>query len=61
MYICRCIATMISKQGQKNWLKIECARGCNARQCYEGLQEAWGESVLPYRTEAWWVNAFRDG
>ena len=52
---------MISKQDQKSWLKVECARGRNARQCYEGLQEACGDSALPYRTVAWWVKAFRDG
>ena len=27
MYKCSCIVTMISKQDQKNWLKIEWARG----------------------------------
>ena len=52
---------MISKQDQKSWLKIECTWGHNARQCYEGLGEACGESALSYRTVALWVKAFRDG
>ena len=52
---------MISKQDQKFWWKIECARGLNTRQCYEGLREACDECALPHRTVAWWVKAFRDG
>jgi hypothetical protein len=33
----------------------DCARGRTARQCHQGLQEVCGESALPYRTVAWWV------
>ena len=36
-------ASMILKEDQRSWLKIECARGRNPRQCYEGLQEACSE------------------
>ena len=49
---------MFSKQEQRSWMKIECARGRTARQCHQGLQEACGESALPYRTVARWVKAF---
>ena len=54
-------AAVISKEDQRSWLKIECARGRNARQCYEGLQEACSEHVLPNRTVARWVKAFKEG
>ena len=50
---------MILKEDQRSCLKIECARGRNARQCYEGLQEACGECALPHRTVARWVIAFK--
>ncbi|PNF41596.1 hypothetical protein B7P43_G11561 [Cryptotermes secundus] len=52
---------MFSKQEQRSWIKTECARGCTARQCHQGLQEARGESALPYRTVATWVKAFNEG
>ena len=52
---------MFSKQEQRSWIKIECARGRTARQCHQGLQEACGESALPYRTVARWVKAFNEG
>ncbi|KAG8238244.1 hypothetical protein J437_LFUL018307 [Ladona fulva] len=52
---------MFSKQEQQSWIKIECARGHTARQCHQGLQEACGESPLPYRTVARWVKAFNEG
>ena len=42
-------------------MKIEYARGRNARQCYEGLQEVCGERALPYHTVARWVKAFKEG
>ncbi|PNF21537.1 hypothetical protein B7P43_G12732 [Cryptotermes secundus] len=45
---------MLSKQEQRNWIKIEYSRGRTARQCHQGLQEACGESALPYRTVAMW-------
>ena len=50
---------MISKEDQRSWLKIECARGRNARQCYERLQESCGEHALPYCTVARWFKAFK--
>ncbi|PNF37767.1 hypothetical protein B7P43_G11315 [Cryptotermes secundus] len=46
---------------QRSWIKIECARGCKARQCHQGLQEACRESALPYRTVARCVKAFNEG
>ncbi|PNF34053.1 hypothetical protein B7P43_G01170, partial [Cryptotermes secundus] len=46
---------------QRSWIKIECARGCTARQCHQGLQEACRESALPYRTVARWVKDFNKG
>ncbi|KAG8225422.1 hypothetical protein J437_LFUL004243 [Ladona fulva] len=49
---------MFSKQEQRSWIKIECARGRTARQCH---QEACGDSALPYRTVARWVKAFNEG
>ncbi|PNF16764.1 hypothetical protein B7P43_G00887 [Cryptotermes secundus] len=52
---------MFSKQEQRSWIKLECARGRTARQCHQGLQEACGESALPYRTVARWVKAFNEG
>ena len=41
-------------------MKIECTRGHNARQCYEGLQEACAERAVPYCTVARWVKAFKE-
>lgn len=52
---------MFSKQEQRSWIKIECARGRTARQCHQDLQEACGKSALPYRTVARWVKAFKEG
>ena len=52
---------MFSKQKKRSWIKIECARGRTARQFHQGLQEACGESALPYRTVARWVKAFKEG
>ena len=52
---------MFSKQEQRTWIKIQCARGRMAKQCHRGLQEAWDAAALPYRTVATWVAAFRDG
>ncbi|PSN43849.1 hypothetical protein C0J52_11883 [Blattella germanica] len=49
------------KAAFRSWLKIECARGKNARQCYEILQDVCGENALPYRTVARWVKAFNEG
>ncbi|PNF44136.1 hypothetical protein B7P43_G03180 [Cryptotermes secundus] len=52
---------MFSKQKQRSWIKIECTRGRTARQCHQGLQEACGESALPYRTVARWVKVLKEG
>jgi len=52
---------MFSKQEQRSWIKIECARGRTARQSHQGLQEACGEFALPYRTVARWVKALNEG
>ncbi|GBN40553.1 hypothetical protein AVEN_189821-1 [Araneus ventricosus] len=52
---------MFSKQEQRSWIKIDCARGRTARQCHQSPQEACGESALPYRTVARWVKAFNAG
>ncbi|GBN95050.1 hypothetical protein AVEN_243466-1, partial [Araneus ventricosus] len=45
---------------QRRWIKIECARDRTARQCYRGLQDACGESPLPYRTVTRWVKTFNE-
>ena len=57
----RYTAAVILKEDQRSWFKIECARVRNARQYYEGLQEACGERALPYHTVARWVKAFKEG
>ena len=43
---------MFSKLEQRTWIKIEVARGKNARECHSGLREACGNEALPYRTVA---------
>ena len=57
----RSAVAMFTKQEQRSWLKLECARGHTARQCHHGLQQACGASALPYRTVARWVRAFKEG
>ena len=52
---------MFTKQEQRTWLKFQCARGHTARQCHEGLVEAYGDAGLPYRTVAMWVRVFSEG
>ncbi|PSN32627.1 hypothetical protein C0J52_22380 [Blattella germanica] len=52
---------MFSKYEQRCFIKIQVARGINARQCYTELLEACGKETLPYRTVARWANAFRRG
>ena len=52
---------MFSKQEQRIWIKIECTRGRTARHCHQVLQEACGESPLPYRTVARSVKVFKEG
>ena len=45
-------ATMISKEDQRSWLKIEFAWGHNVRQCYEELQKLrWTCITLPYNSK----------
>ena len=41
---------MFSKQDQRTWIKIQCARGRTAKQCLRVLQEACDAAALPYRT-----------
>ena len=50
---------MFSKYEQKCLIKIQIARGKNARQCHTALLEACGRETLPYRTVAWWAHTFR--
>ena len=52
---------MFTKQEQRTWLKIQCARGHTARQCHERLVETCGDAALPYRTVARWIRAFNEG
>ncbi|PNF35582.1 hypothetical protein B7P43_G02399 [Cryptotermes secundus] len=52
---------MFTKQEQRSWIKIEVARGCSVRNCYQGLREACGDAALPYRAVARWVKLFREG
>jgi len=52
---------MFTKLEQRSWLKIEAGRDKTARECYQGLVEVCGMAVLPYRTVARWVQAFRAG
>ena len=42
-------------------LKIQSARGISARQCLEGILQAYGDVALPYGTVARWVRAFNEG
>ncbi|PNF14809.1 hypothetical protein B7P43_G07028 [Cryptotermes secundus] len=42
-------------------MKIEYTRARKTRQSHQGLQEACGESALPYTTLARWVKAFNEG
>ncbi|PSN53204.1 hypothetical protein C0J52_04500 [Blattella germanica] len=50
---------MFSKYEQRCFIKIQVARGINARQCHTELLEACGKQTLPYCTVASWANAFR--
>ena len=52
---------MFTKQEQRTWLKFQYARGHTARQCHEGLVEAFGNAASPYRTAARWIRAFNEG
>ena len=52
---------MFSKYEQRCFIKIQVARGINARQCHTELLEACGKETSPCRTVARWANAFRRG
>ena len=41
---------MFSKYEQRSFIKIQIARGKNARQCRTALLEACGRDTLPYPT-----------
>ncbi|GBN14638.1 hypothetical protein AVEN_39548-1 [Araneus ventricosus] len=51
---------MFSKQEQRSWIKIACARGRTARQSHRGFQDACRESAFPYRTVARWAKAYNE-
>ena len=44
-----------------SWLRIQCTRDRNTRQCYEGLLETCSEHAFLYRTVSRWVRAFKEG
>ena len=52
---------MFIKLEQSSWIKIEVARRSSTQECIQGLCEACGDAVLPYRTVARWVKAFQEG
>ena len=52
---------MFSKYKQRCFIKIQIARGKNARQCHTALLEACGRETLPYRSVGRWAYAFRRG
>ena len=52
---------MFSRYEQRCYIKIQVASGKNAGQCFRALQKACRRQVLPYRTIARWVEAFRQG
>ena len=52
---------MFRRYEQRCFIKIQDARGKYASKCFRALQEACGTDVLPYRTIARWVEAFRQG
>ncbi|KAJ4430430.1 hypothetical protein ANN_22646 [Periplaneta americana] len=52
---------MFSKYEERCFIKIQIARGKNARQCHTALLEACGRETSPYRTVARWKHAFRNG
>ena len=52
---------MFSRYAQRCFIKIQVARGKSASRCFRALQEGCGREVLPYRTIARWVEAFRQG
>ena len=37
------------------------AQDRNTQEYFQGLHEAYGDAVLPYRTMAGWVKAIREG
>ena len=52
---------MFCRYEQRCFIKIQVAREKNASQYFRALHEAGGREVLPYRTIARWVEAFRQG
>ena len=52
---------MFSKYEQKCFIKIQIAKGKNARQCHTALLEGCGREILPYCIVARWTYAFRRG
>ena len=52
---------MFSKYERRCFIKIQFARGKNARQCHTALTEACGRETSPYRTMARWAYAFLRG
>ena len=52
---------MFTKLEQRSWIKIEVTRGRSTQEYFQGLREACCDAVLPYRTVARWVKAFREG
>ena len=52
---------MFTRAEQRVFIKVQVARGRNARQIHKGLREACGDSALPYRTVARWTAAFEAG
>lgn len=54
------MATFTTEE-QRAYVKIETARGTNARGIHSALQEACGEDALSYRTVADWAKRFREG
>ena len=52
---------MFTKLEQRSWIKIEATRGRSTQEYFQRLREACGDAVLPYRTVARWVKAFREG
>ena len=52
---------MFTKLEQRSWIKIKVARGQNTQEFVQGLREACGDVMLPYRTVTRLVKAFREG
>ena len=46
---------------ERSRINIKVAGGRSTQECFQELHEAYGDAVLPYRTMARWVKAFREG